>query len=126
VIRGGHATHQILELHDPLRRQHARQIGAVIAGLLADDLLLLALARIVDVDLEHEAIELRLGQRIRAFLLHRVLGREHQERQWQLVRGATGGDPVLLHRLQQRGLGLRRGAVDLVGEDEVREHRARR
>ena len=35
-----------------------------------------------------------------------------------------GGDGVLLHRLQQRGLRLWRGAVDLVGEDDVREHRA--
>jgi hypothetical protein len=33
---------------------------------------------------------------------------------------------VLLHRLEQRGLRLGRGAVDLVGEDRVREHRPRR
>jgi thioredoxin 1 len=51
----------VLELHDPLRRQHADELGTVIARLLTDDLLLLGLARIVDVDLEHEAIELRLG-----------------------------------------------------------------
>jgi hypothetical protein len=31
---------------------------------------------------------------------------------------------VLGHRLQQRGLHLRRGAVDLVGQHQVREHRA--
>jgi hypothetical protein len=37
---------------------------------------------------------------------------------------AAGGDPVLLHRLQERGLGLRRGPVDLVGQDQVGEHRA--
>ena len=30
----------------------------------------------------------------------------------------------LLHRLEQRGLRLRRGAVDLVGEQQVREDRA--
>ena len=34
------------------------------------------------------------------------------------------GDAVLLHRLEQRALRLRRGAVDLVGEDDVREDRA--
>ena len=33
------------------------------------------------------------------------------------------GDLVLLHRLEQARLGLRRRAVDLVGEDEVREDR---
>jgi hypothetical protein len=32
---------------------------------------------------------------------------------------ATGGDTPLLHRLEQRGLGLGRGAVDLVGEHDV-------
>src|SRR3712207_6871617 len=30
---------------------------------------------------------------------------------------------VLLHRLEQRRLGARRRAVDLVGEHDVREHR---
>ncbi len=124
VIRGRHAAHQLLELEDPLRRQHAHELGPVIARLLADDLLLLGLARVVDVDLEHEAIELRLGQRIGALLLDRVLGGEHEERQRQLVRGAAGRHAVLLHRLQERGLRLGRRAVDLVGEHEVREHRA--
>jgi hypothetical protein len=42
----------------------------------------------------------------------------------QRVGLAAGGDARLLHRLQQRGLGLRRGAVDLVGEQQVAEHRA--
>jgi hypothetical protein len=32
---------------------------------------------------------------------------------------------VLLHRLEQRALRLRAGAVDLVGEDDLREDRAR-
>ncbi len=35
----------------------------------------------------------------------------------------AGRDRVLLHRLQQRGLRLRRGAVDLVGEHDVGEDR---
>jgi hypothetical protein len=39
------------------------------------------------------------------------------------VGDAAGGDPVLLHRLEQRRLGLRRGPVDLVGEHQVGEHR---
>ena len=39
------------------------------------------------------------------------------------MRLARGRDGVLLHGLEQRGLRLWRGAVDLVGEDDVREHR---
>ena len=39
-----------------------------------------SMVRIVDVDLHQEAVELRFGQRIGAFLLDRVLRREHMER----------------------------------------------
>ena len=38
---------------------------------------------------------------------------------------AGDGDLLLLHRLQQRGLGTRAGAVDLVGHQQLAEHRAR-
>ena len=40
------------------------------------------------------------------------------------MRLPVDGDLALLHDLEQRRLGLRAGAVDLVGEDDVREHRA--
>ena len=45
---------------------------------------------IVDVDLHQEAVELRFGQRIGAFLLDRVLGREHVEGPRHVV--AVAGD----------------------------------
>ena len=45
-----------------------------------DDLLLLLARRVLDVQLEHEPVELRLGQRIRPFLLDRVLRGQHEER----------------------------------------------
>ena len=80
--------------------------------------------RVFDHDVEHEAIELRLGQRIRAFLLDRVLRREHEERALQVVADAGDGDLVFLHRFEQRRLGLGRRPVDLVGEDDVGEDRA--
>ena len=43
----------------------------------------------------------------------------------QRARLALDRDLVLLHRLEQRALRLRAGAVDLVGEQHLREHRAR-
>ena len=46
---------------------------------------------IVDIDLQQEAVELRFGQRIGAFLLQRVLRRQHVERRGQVV--ATGRRP---------------------------------
>ena len=69
-----------------VRRQHLAQRRAMArrhaGGRSAPPLC----RRVVDVDLEHEAIELRLGEGIGALLLDRVLGREHQERQRQRVR----------------------------------------
>ena len=41
------------------------------------------------------------------------------------VRLVADRDLALLHHLEQRALDLGRGPVDLVGEQEVREHRAR-
>ena len=100
--------------------------GGVAAGGALDDLHLLLGGGVAHVHQEHEAVELRLGQRVGALLLDGVLGGEDQERQVQRVGAAAGGDAVLLHRLQQRGLRLRRGAVHLVGEDDVGEERALR
>ena len=47
----------------------------------------LVAVREVDVQLEQEAIELRLGQRIGALHLERVLRGQHEERLLERVRG---------------------------------------
>ena len=87
------------------------------------DLELLRAIRVGDLQLEHEAVDLGLGQRIGAVVLQRVLGREHQERLGQRVGLVADRDLVFLHRLQQRALHLGRRAVDLVGEQQIGEHR---
>ena len=79
--------------------------------------------RIADADPQQEPVELRLGQRIRALVLDRVLRREDDERRLEQARLALDRHLPLLHRLEQRGLRLRRSSVDLVGEQEVREDR---
>ena len=78
---------------------------------------------IVDDQLEEEAVELRLGKRIGAFLLDRVLRRHDEERLLQFVDRAADGDAVLLHRFQQSRLRLGRGPVDFVGEHDLGEER---
>ena len=83
------------------------------------------LVGVADVDAEEEAVELRLRQRIGALVLDRVLRRRDQERRGQRPRLAVDRDLALLHGLEQRGLRLRRRAVDLVRQQDVREHRAR-
>ena len=85
------------------------------------DLLLLGPAGVVDQHLEHEAVKLRLRQGVRALLLDRVLGSQHQERLLQGKRDAADGYLALLHRLQQGGLHLGRRPVHLIGQDDVGE-----
>ena len=75
--------------------------------------------------LHEEAVELRLGQRERALVLDRVLGRDDEERVVEPARLAVDRHLLLGHRLEQRGLRLRHRAVDLVDEHDVREDRAR-
>ena len=75
--------------------------------------------RVADAQLQQEAVDLRLGQRVGALLLDRVLRGQHQERVRQRERLAADGHLALLHRLEQRALHLGRRAVDLVGQDDV-------
>ena len=73
------------------------------------------MARIVDANVKHEAIDLGFGERIRTLLLDWVLSRHDHERLVELVAGIPDGDLELLHRLQQCALHLGRRPVDLVG-----------
>ena len=79
--------------------------------------------RVVEDVLEHEAVHLRLGQRVGALLLDGVLGGEDEERVGQRVALAADRGLPLLHRLEHRRLGLGAGAVDLVEQHEVGVHR---
>ena len=81
-------------------------------------------AAVLHEQLEEEAVELGLGQRVGALLLERVLRGHDEERLLELADLAAGGDLLFLHRFEQGGLRLGRGAVDLVGEDDLGEDRA--
>ena len=91
----------------------------------AGDLDFLRLATGNPADQEHEPVELRLGQRVGAFLLDRVLRGQHEERRVERETCPTTVTLLLLHRFEHGRLGLGRGAVDLVGQHDVGEHRAR-
>jgi hypothetical protein len=77
--------------------------------------------RVVDHELEHEAVDLRLGERVSALGLDRVLRGHHEEGRRDAMRLVTDRHLMLLHDLQQRRLDLCRRAVDLVREQEVAE-----
>ena len=73
---------------------------------------------------QHEPVELGLGQGERAFVFDRVLRGDDQEGIWHRVRRAVDRGLTLFHALEQARLGLRRGTVDLVGEDDLGHDRA--
>ena len=57
-------------------------------------------------------------------MLDRILCCDDQKRLRQLVGMRIHGDLPFIHRFKQRGLSLRRGAVDLIRKQNVGEHRA--
>ncbi len=97
-------------------------VERVAMSLRLDDLELFVLLRIAERRLEEEAVELGFGEREDALVVERILGREDQERARQRVGFAVDGDLALGHRLEQRALGARHRPVDLVDEQDVREH----
>ena len=117
-------AHELLQVEHVFAAHDRHRARVAAAGRLREDRALFVFVGIVDADVQQETVELRFGQRIGAGLLDRILRRQHEERRRQRVRRAGVADRALLHRFEQRRLRLRRRAVDLVGEQQVREHRA--
>ncbi len=123
LVGDGDLAHEALDAHQLGAGEHGVEVALVGAGRGEQHAPLGEHVGIGDVDLQQEAVELRFGKRIGAFVLERVLRREHVERRRDVVARAGDGDVVLLHRLQQRRLRARRGAVDLVGHQQLGEDR---
>ncbi len=64
-----------------------------------------------------------LGQRVRAFVFHRVLGGDDEERLGEREAFAFDRHLALLHGFQQGGLGFGWRTVDLVGKQQLGEDR---
>ena len=79
---------------------------------------------IVDVHLHQEPVQLCLGQGVGALLLNGVLRGQHMERTTQGAVLPGNRHLFFLHRLQQRRLRARAGAVDLIGHQKLAKHRA--
>ena len=88
------------------------------------DLQFVAGAEVVEDGVEEEAVKLRLGQRVGAFELDRVLRGQHEKGRGQRIYVASHGAGSFLHGFEQGGLCLWRGAVDLVGKQDVAKDRA--
>ena len=75
-------------------------------------------------DTNQETVKLGVRQHRRAGRTDRVLRGEDDKRVRQIIRLTIDCDLVLLHGLQQRGLRLAGGTVDLVCQQQVRHDRA--
>ncbi len=125
VVADVHVADMLLQCQHRFALHHPRHVAAGAAGGLRQDVVLFLLGGIVDADVQQEAVQLGFRQRVGAGLLQRVLRGQHEERRGQCVGGAGVADGAFLHGFQQRGLGLGRRAVELVGQQQVGEDRAR-
>ena len=79
-------------------------------------------ARIGHEHLEHEPVLLRFGQTGRCLLVRWGFALPSTKNGVaERVTNSTHGDLTLLHRFEQRGLGLGRGSIDFVGQHHVGE-----
>ena len=121
MIRHRHAADQLLQLHDFGGGEEGLDRRGKVAGGAFQNFDFLVAAGIAHLDHEHEAVQLRFGEGVSALLLDGILGGEHEERIRKIVGAAAAGGAALLHGFQQGGLGLGRGAVDFVRQQEIGE-----
>nr|GEU28510.1 hypothetical protein [Tanacetum cinerariifolium] len=124
VVANLDVAHQLLQAQQGGHVHHRFRIAQAGVGGGRHHADFLFFGRIHDVDAQQEAVELRLGQRVGARLLDRILRGQHEEWPGQRVGLAGKGHAALLHGFEQRRLRLGRRAVDLVGQQHLGEHGA--
>ncbi len=122
-VYGGHL---LLDLAD-LVQVHDRfdVIERLVVRVRLENIHLDLGSRVADRQAHQKAIQLRLGKRVGAVKLDRVLRRDDHERLGQRPALAFNGGLALVHRFQQRRLRSRRRPVDFVGQQDVAEDRPR-
>ena len=118
-----HLLLQRLQLDRGQRALHAFHHLAPVAAI--EQLPLRGAVRVAQRDAHQEPVQLRFGQGEGAELVVRVLRRDDEEGRGQGAGFAFDRDLLFFHRLEQCALGLGAGSVDLVGEQHLRENRAR-
>ena len=117
---GGH----VLQLDDRVGGEYLGGLGSLDTHT-PQDLELLVAPRVGHVDLEQEPVSLSLGQWVDALGLHWILSGDDAERLAGREGSPGDGHLFLRHELEHCRLHLGRGTVDLVGQDEVDEDRAK-
>jgi hypothetical protein len=119
-----YAEHRRLQRRELRTARHGRERIDHFAPIDAEQQLAFHQRRRVTEPHPHQKpIELRFRQRERAHLILRILRGDHEERLGQRHRLPIERDLMLFHGLEQRALRLRRGAIDFVGQHQLRENR---
>ena len=105
------------------RRYDGRDLRQLAARHAVHNQPLLVADGVIHQRLEHEAVNLRFGQRVRPFLLYWVLRGENQKQALEFVRRVADGYLPFLHRFKQGALDFGGRAVHLVRENEIGEDR---
>ena len=113
----------MLELHDGCSVEHFLDFRFLVAGDTTHDVNFLGAIRVFHDHIEEKTVKLCFGQGVGAFLLNRVLRRQHEERFVEFVVHTTGGYSLLLHCLKEGRLGLWWGPVNLIGKKKVGKNR---
>ena len=123
-IGHGDLGEQLLQFDELWSVGHGGEFGLGEAGSAAGDFDKRIEIRERHLDLEHEAVELGFGQRVGAFHFHGVLRGQHEKGFWHQMALAAGGHAAFLHDFEQCGLGLGRGTIDFIHQQQILEHRA--
>ena len=124
-VRGLDAVDLRLDLRQPFAIDDRRQLLERLTTIATLEQFAFGIGlRIADLDPHQKSVELRFRQRERPRLGTRILRRDDEKRLGQRPRPAIDGDLFLFHRFEQRALGLRRRAIHLVRENDLREYRA--
>ena len=122
--RDGNAARGFAHRQNFALRQHALDFGRRLLRRTIEDVVQGVQLRKAHFQFIEKPVKLRLGQRIGSFQLDRILCGQHAHWLLQRMGRRADGDAVFLHGLEQRRLCFRRGAVDLVGQDQIGEHGA--
>ena len=121
VIRHGNFAGELLGGVEFLGGDDGFDFLRLTTGGAGDDFAFVGERGVFDFDEEEEAVFLRLGKGVSAFLLDGVHRGEDKERLGQFVSDLSDSDVLFLHRFEQGGLRFGRRAVDFVSEDDLRE-----
>lgn len=117
-------TDLLLQVQDRACRKNLANFRFLAAGRRFENADFFIQSRVIDLDVEHEAVLLGFGEGVGPFLFDRVLGRDDEEGVGEVVSRLAVGDLTFLHRLEKSRLGFRRGSVDFVCQQDVGKDRA--